>query len=565
MNKYQEVTQKLNNHGLVLVTQENAFKGTNGKSQLMCSKGHVWESKICNVLLEERLARPSKGCPQCAAEMKNKNSEEKAEKNLMEGHQILRHFNKIGSTGIAERHFFIKCPFNHTYNKATRGISEGCPECNKVTFVGEERTRLIFETQFQQSFSSIRPDWLKSEKSGRNLELDGFCEDLKIAFEYQGRQHFSNSTQFGGDYEFQYVRDKLKAQLCAEHGVQLITIIQPRNYSADKFFNSVVSDCEKQGIDITVTHSDCEFHKINDSNTLVKKYKEFKEFVESKQYKLNSTSLSTMKDILDFECIDGHKFKMTPENFKVTYSRPQYEKVACAVCNNKENSHNINNLITIDTCKQIAEQLGYKIESTVYENINAPLIWTCKHGHNVSKSFRQMIRNQTGQYCPICKEMKLEDSISLLKPKATSKVSKSSLGEVRDINWLNIFTEKNKITNTDGVYLGMDIKHNFCCSKMHSFVSTISNLVEKEKKNTSMCPDDACGGKSIGLDECKNFSGKNGIVCLSEKYENVNTPMDWQCNNGHTFTKTYRQFQRNKTASYCPQCAGVKIKTFNFL
>ena len=375
MNKYQEVTQKLNNHGLSLITQENAFQGTNGKSQLMCSKGHIWESRICNVLLEDRLARPSKGCPQCASEMKNTASEEKAEKSLMEGHEILSHFNKTGITGITERHFSIKCPSNHTYNKPSRGISEGCPECNKVTFVGQERTRLIFETQFKQSFPSIRPDWLKSEKSGRNLELDGFCEELKIAFEYQGRQHFSNDTQFGGDYAFQSVRDKLKAQLCAEHGIKLVTITQPRNYSADKFFNSVVSDCEKQGISITVTDSDCEFHKINDSNTLVKKYNDFKEFVESKDYKLNSTSLSTMKDVLNFECTDGHKFKMTPENFKITYSRPQYEKVACAVCNDKINSHNISSLISIDTCKELAKQLGYKIESTVYENINTPLIY----------------------------------------------------------------------------------------------------------------------------------------------------------------------------------------------
>lgn len=564
--KKQEIIDRIENHGFKLISFEEENIGTYFKVMVQCGKGHEWITQPRNFLESRKASRPSKGCPECAKQMQQEKWEKITLDKVPEGIKVLGNYVRPDKDGQNNyRMFTLQCSQGHTYDKIQSDVSAGCPKCNGVTFVGQERTRLIFETQFQKSFPSVRPDWLKNT-TGRNLELDGYCEELKIAFEYQGRQHFSNSTQFGGDYAFQSVRDQLKVDLCEQHGVKLITVIQPRDYNAEKFFNSVKNDCEKQGVHITVGERDCRFHRINDNNTLVKKYDEFKDFVESKNYKLVSASLSTMKDVLDFECTDGHKFKMTPENFKVTYSRPQYEKVACAVCNHKTNSHSINSLVSIETCQELAKQIGYKLESTIYENVNEPMIWTCRHAHTLSKSFRQMTRNQTGQYCMTCKELKLDDSISLLRAKATgksgdiSKVSKSAQGEVRDINWLNLFTQKNDIKNTDGVYLGMDIKHNFCCSKGHSFVSTISNLVEKEKKNTSMCPDYACGGKSLGLDECKEFAKKQGLTCLSDKYENVNAPMDWQCDRGHTFTKSYRSFQRSKTSNYCPQCSGVKLK-----
>ena len=37
-------------------------------------------------------------------------------------------------------------------------------------------------------FRKIRPDWIKN-KEGNKLELDFYCEELKLAFEYQGIQH----------------------------------------------------------------------------------------------------------------------------------------------------------------------------------------------------------------------------------------------------------------------------------------------------------------------------------------------------------------------------------------
>lgn len=67
---------------------------------------------------------------------------------------------------------------------------------------------------------NIRPDWLE------NLELDIFLPEKKIAFEYQGQQHFYPIKAWGGDKAFENMqkRDERKRQLCSQLGITLIEI-----------------------------------------------------------------------------------------------------------------------------------------------------------------------------------------------------------------------------------------------------------------------------------------------------------------------------------------------------
>ena len=102
-----------------------------------------------------------------------------------------------------------------------------CP-LGKKTSKGEEQCRKIFEKLFQgHLFPSIRPDWLKNKETGHNLELDGYNEHLKIAFEYQGIQHYIKNEFFGQTNESlikQIERDIFKVKRCRELGIDLIVI-----------------------------------------------------------------------------------------------------------------------------------------------------------------------------------------------------------------------------------------------------------------------------------------------------------------------------------------------------
>lgn len=93
---------------------------------------------------------------------------------------------------------------------------------------GERKVKEILDTLYVNSkFTKVRPNWLKNPKTNRNLELDFFNEELKIAIEYNGEQHYTYKPFFHRsetDFQEQVYRDKLKKRLCMEHGVILVVI-----------------------------------------------------------------------------------------------------------------------------------------------------------------------------------------------------------------------------------------------------------------------------------------------------------------------------------------------------
>ena len=78
------------------------------------------------------------------------------------------------------------------------------------------------------------------------MELDGFNNELKIAFEYQGIQHYKIDGFFIKDkHEFKsrLDDDKLKLQLCSDKGITLIVIPFFEKFSnqilIDRFYDSL--------------------------------------------------------------------------------------------------------------------------------------------------------------------------------------------------------------------------------------------------------------------------------------------------------------------------------------
>lgn len=80
----------------------------------------------------------------------------------------------------------LQCKNGHLINKSLTALqlNQNCVDCNP-TYFAEQRCRKIFESLLDIEFKSCYPKWLISNK-GTLLQLDGYCESLKIAFEYQG-------------------------------------------------------------------------------------------------------------------------------------------------------------------------------------------------------------------------------------------------------------------------------------------------------------------------------------------------------------------------------------------
>lgn len=130
----------------------------------------------------------------------------------------------------------VTCKYGHSFALTPNELrsSKWCPVCRCLR---EEICREVLERLTGEEFPRCRPAWLIGQ-SGRRLELDGYSEKLRLAFEYNGAQHYkrvrfyfpSNSgvkqsmklTLDG--FEQQQKRDAHKRRLCDEQGVDLIVV-----------------------------------------------------------------------------------------------------------------------------------------------------------------------------------------------------------------------------------------------------------------------------------------------------------------------------------------------------
>jgi len=93
---------------------------------------------------------------------------------------------------------------------------------------GEMSCREFVEFYFQKPFVKVRPDFLKNPVTGENLELDIFNEDLMLAIEYNGAQHYHyNSFMHKNSrdrFQNQQYRDLIKKDLCQKQGITLVIV-----------------------------------------------------------------------------------------------------------------------------------------------------------------------------------------------------------------------------------------------------------------------------------------------------------------------------------------------------
>lgn len=91
----------------------------------------------------------------------------------------------------------------------------------------EEKCRDILESLTGEAFPTDRPWWLTNPKTGRRLELDGYSEKLRVAFEYNGKQHYEFPNSYHKtreEFDRQVERDNFKMEECRKRGVNLLVI-----------------------------------------------------------------------------------------------------------------------------------------------------------------------------------------------------------------------------------------------------------------------------------------------------------------------------------------------------
>nr|ABI14262.1 hypothetical protein [Pfiesteria piscicida] len=180
-----------------------------------CAAGHQWFTTVAVV-------RRGSWCPHCAG---------KARLTLQDARVVAA---SRGGQCLSETYtscsqiLHWQCALGHKWQVAldnVRNKGTWCPECSAGR--SERQVRHVLEHIFAgMKFPKRRPAFLRGP-TGRALELDGFCEPLKLAFEYNGIQHYSQVQFFhrsSAQFHDLQVRDHWKQTLCDLFGIRLLII-----------------------------------------------------------------------------------------------------------------------------------------------------------------------------------------------------------------------------------------------------------------------------------------------------------------------------------------------------
>lgn len=126
----------------------------------------------------------------------------------------------IGEKGSWSNTYYYDSKFDNNNFKINRIKTES---------KGEIECRRVLEKIFNKPFNKARPNFLNNPVTGGNfnLELDCYNEELKIAVEYNGVQHYKYVPYFHKNKEAflnQKYRDDMKRRICKEKRIILIEV-----------------------------------------------------------------------------------------------------------------------------------------------------------------------------------------------------------------------------------------------------------------------------------------------------------------------------------------------------
>jgi formylmethanofuran dehydrogenase subunit E len=222
------------------------------------------------------------------------------------------------------------------------------------------------------------------------MEIDGYNDELKIGFEYQGIQHFSKQF-YGTSLEQRILDDDMKAKLCSEHGIYLFLIDYRMEYQ--DFPKEIQKQAHQFGIDLSgydfTSPADLSKAYIRDDRLPI-----LKSILREKQITVLSTKWFGVKDKYSFRCeICGHEWMATGSHFFNS------RKVGgCKKCSMAKLAGS--NRLNLEEVQQFALNHGGICLSTEYGEIKQKYQFRCSQGHEFEDIYNNMKFRNT--FCPTC-------------------------------------------------------------------------------------------------------------------------------------------------------------------
>jgi len=467
-----------------------------------CAEGHQWEATSGTV-------KRGSWCPMCAGNIAltiddmHVIAEERGGKCLSENY--LNTDTKI----------LWECAEGHQWKASPDRIKSGrwCPICSSG--LGERICREFFEQLFGKQFPKAYPKWLIN-KSGNQMELDGFCESLGIAFEHQGEQHYSTETQFIKTEQGLKKRqedDRLKVELCEQHGIVLIAIPEINGrLPISEVKRYIKTECVRYSfpLPINLDTIKVDLKKAYATSWSREALNELRAIAEERGGKCLSSLYADNNTPLVWECQKGHHWEATPVNIKIHGSW-------CPTCAGRP-------ILTIKDMKVLADKRGGKCLSDTYVNNRTKLLWECVEGHQWEAIPATVKR---GRWCPIC---------ARFRSGATQRLGIDEMREIARNRGGKCLSDK---------YINNKTKLLWQCKEGHRWLAAPSKI-----KSGQWCP--TCAGRPIlTIKDMKELADMRGGKCLSDTYVNNRTKLLWECRKGHRWEAVPSSV---KSGTWCPIC-----------
>jgi len=280
------------------------YTNSSEKYKWKCEKNHKWEATWSSVV------NGGTWCKNCATKKVN----EKTKLTIGEMHEIAK---KNGGKCLSKKYIRNssklnwECNDGHEFSMNAQTVKSGswCPQCS--TGISEKKCRYIFENIFDKKFFNTK------KILENKYELDGFNEELKLAFEYQGEQHYRYIKTWHKSKEI-FLKmqeiDQRKKELCRNKKIKLIEVPFWVSEKGDEFlFSYIKKDLEKLNFEVKNTYDSLGMEEMS---FYPNKLEEMNEIAASKGGKCLSKKYLGAHGKLEFQCKRNHKWEATPDSIK---------------------------------------------------------------------------------------------------------------------------------------------------------------------------------------------------------------------------------------------------------
>lgn len=339
----------------------------------------------------------------------------------------------------------FKCSEGHLFEKDFKRIlhrNEWCQKCSRNT--SEEICRFIFESLLDVKFEKNKFNY-----NGHTLELDGYNEKNKIAFEYNGKQHYEITSYIKTEKELSYRKylDGLKVEYCKISGINLFII--PYTIKNDELLNYIkklLKIKKKNSIDI--------YDFINNYSYYKKRKLEVEKIMNDNGGKLLKFNFNNV----EVECNNNHKWKSTHSLIKKGH--------LCRICADKKHQRKFIDIVKILKENEI---ICLSNEDSYKDSGKSILEFRCNNGHIFKDTVDYVLERIAGKNnnnnrrpCQLCNRPSQD--------KALNKISNFGLTLLHPLKY------KNKTEEVEWV-----------CKNNHIQKNKLKNLIEAIRRGGNCC------------------------------------------------------------------------------